>query len=417
MTAPRDPDRLIAAFLEDGTDDLPDWAFDEVRHDIHRTRQRVVIGPWREPIMSNLARYGVIAAAVVLLVGAGAVLLRPAPAGVGAPASVAPAATPSPTASDVAAASPTLAPNALPPGPVHDQRTCGSVPGAERHHPGGRVRLDRSMRRHSGRTTVPPVTRRSRDRRLAGHHRDVCRPVHRPHAQGARTRGRGGPHRRARQPARDLLGPATDVTVSGYSGQYVDTTVTADITKCGNGVDGFWLWAAAEAPPLRPEHRRAQPDLCVRRRRHALHVRRPPASRPPPTPTGPRSCRCWKPCRSSQRPRRPPPDDNGRRRPAGVAHNATVRMVRCPSNHPLLVALRDDPEAASVERAQHVEVAVVERRDVARPVSRREDDDRRVRHAARQLISRRAPAARSPGRLRARASSASSRGRRAPRTP
>ena len=112
MTAPRDPDRLIQAFLEDGIDDLPDWAFDDVRRDIHRTRQRVVIGPWREPVMSNLARYGVIAAAVVLLVGAGVVLLRPAPAGVAAPPRPPPRA-PSPTAA--AAASPTLRPNALPP--------------------------------------------------------------------------------------------------------------------------------------------------------------------------------------------------------------------------------------------------------------------------------------------------------------
>ena len=33
-----------------------------------------------------------------------------------------------------------------------------------------------------------------------------------------------------------------DVTFSGYKGQYVDTTVTQDISKCGNGEDGFWLW-------------------------------------------------------------------------------------------------------------------------------------------------------------------------------
>ena len=93
--------------------------------------------------MSNLARYGVIAAAVVLLVGAGAVLLRPAPAGVAAPASVAPTASPTAPPSEAAAASPTLGPNALPPGPVQ-------IRDAELGNPGvltvtmpvGRVRVD-----------------------------------------------------------------------------------------------------------------------------------------------------------------------------------------------------------------------------------------------------------------------------------
>ena len=69
--------------------------------------------------MSNLARYGVIAAAVVLLVGAGVVLLRPAPAGVAAPCHAAPtaAASPSPSPTEAVAASPTLRPDAALPGP------------------------------------------------------------------------------------------------------------------------------------------------------------------------------------------------------------------------------------------------------------------------------------------------------------
>ena len=48
MTARR-PDELIDAFLEEGRDDLPDRVFDAVRGEIHRTRQRVVIGPWTGP--------------------------------------------------------------------------------------------------------------------------------------------------------------------------------------------------------------------------------------------------------------------------------------------------------------------------------------------------------------------------------
>ena len=49
MTSPRDPDRLIDAFLGVGPDSCPIGPIDAVRDDIDHTRQRVVIGPWREP--------------------------------------------------------------------------------------------------------------------------------------------------------------------------------------------------------------------------------------------------------------------------------------------------------------------------------------------------------------------------------
>jgi hypothetical protein len=71
MTARRTPDDLINAFLAEGETDLPDRAFDAVRRDIHQTRQRVVIGPWREPDMSNLARVAIAVAAVVAMGVAG----------------------------------------------------------------------------------------------------------------------------------------------------------------------------------------------------------------------------------------------------------------------------------------------------------------------------------------------------------
>ena len=105
MTAPRDPDRLIEAFLGTGPTELPDRAYDAVRDHIEHTRQRVVIGPWREPTMSNLARVA-IAAAVILAVGFGASRLLPGTPGVVG----GPSAMPSPSAStapSLAAASPT----------------------------------------------------------------------------------------------------------------------------------------------------------------------------------------------------------------------------------------------------------------------------------------------------------------------
>ncbi len=71
MTAPRDPDVLIREFLGEGQTELPDRAFETVRHEIHRTRQRAVIGPWRTPSMNTLLKMALAAAAVVVIVVAG----------------------------------------------------------------------------------------------------------------------------------------------------------------------------------------------------------------------------------------------------------------------------------------------------------------------------------------------------------
>jgi hypothetical protein len=94
MTAPRDPDVLIRAFLDEGQTDLPDRAFDAVRHDIHHTRQRVVIGPWTEPRVSLSVR-AAIAAAAVLAVGLAWANFGPAP-GIGTQSTAAPSPTASP---------------------------------------------------------------------------------------------------------------------------------------------------------------------------------------------------------------------------------------------------------------------------------------------------------------------------------
>ena len=246
MTAPRDPDRLIKEFLDvSGTDMLPDRAFDGVRHDIHRTRQRVVIGPWREPDMSNLARYGVIAAAVVLLVGAGVVLLRPASAGPGAaPASVAPTASPAPSPTDAAAAAPTLQPSALPPGPVQLQWENGgpalvvTVPAGGS---GWNVDGPGLWGNHAptGDEEAPVIVVWP----MSGTFVDPCsdHTLNEPAPEGVEELIAA----LGNQPGISA-GPATDVTISGYSGQYVETTITADISKCGNGDDGFWLWASPD---------------------------------------------------------------------------------------------------------------------------------------------------------------------------
>jgi hypothetical protein len=67
MTASRDPDRLIHAFLLEGEEQLYDQVYDAVRAEIEQKRQRVLIGPWRTPIMNRFVRIGLAAAAVVLI--------------------------------------------------------------------------------------------------------------------------------------------------------------------------------------------------------------------------------------------------------------------------------------------------------------------------------------------------------------
>ncbi len=102
MTAPRDPDARISAFLEEGLTDLPDRAFDAVRRDIHRTRQRAAIGSWRQPHMTSIARVAIAAAAVVIVTLVLVNLTRSGSSGPGAPSlspSPSPSSEPSPSLS------------------------------------------------------------------------------------------------------------------------------------------------------------------------------------------------------------------------------------------------------------------------------------------------------------------------------
>jgi Tol biopolymer transport system component len=68
MTTPRDPDRLVRAFLDEGPTVLPDRAVESLLGEIHRTRQRAVLGPWRTQPMF---RTSLAAAAVIAVVAIG----------------------------------------------------------------------------------------------------------------------------------------------------------------------------------------------------------------------------------------------------------------------------------------------------------------------------------------------------------
>jgi hypothetical protein len=103
MTA-HNTDDLIRAFVAEGREELPDRAFDAVRGEIHQTRQRVVIGPWRLPDMSNLTRVALVAAAVVAVV-IGAIRLLPSTSGPGGQEP-----TPTPAPSSTPAPSPAATP-------------------------------------------------------------------------------------------------------------------------------------------------------------------------------------------------------------------------------------------------------------------------------------------------------------------
>jgi hypothetical protein len=104
MTARRDPDQLVRAFLEEGRLELPAESYDAVRTHIERTRQRADFGPWREPRMSNITKIAMAAAAVVVAVVVGLSFLPGgSPFGGRASPSPVPSPTPGPSPASLSA--------------------------------------------------------------------------------------------------------------------------------------------------------------------------------------------------------------------------------------------------------------------------------------------------------------------------
>ena len=112
MTKPRDPEALLSAYLAEGMEVLPDRVADAVLDEVHRTRQRAVLGPWRT---RSVSRTTSVAAAVVAMLALGAALFvvaggpsptpseepRPSLQGVVAPSSTPSDPSAEPTASPV----------------------------------------------------------------------------------------------------------------------------------------------------------------------------------------------------------------------------------------------------------------------------------------------------------------------------
>ena len=225
MTAPRNPDRLISAFLEDGPTELSDRTFDAVRSDIHRTRQRVVIGPWREPNMASLARLAV-AAAIVLAAGVGWANLGPGNPGFGRTGP-----TPSPvptlrsTGGDVPAGTWRIPYSTSP----------GVAPGTE------------SQRRPSIVVTVPAGWTSFSGFALDKNYGPTDAEVGPPCTDHQPVEPSPGPGVDALVSALAALPGITaaaprDVTVDGYRGKSIDLTVTTNLDTCP---DGFWMWGEA----------------------------------------------------------------------------------------------------------------------------------------------------------------------------
>jgi hypothetical protein len=112
MTTPRDPDRLIHAFLLEGAEQLHDQVYDVVRAEIDHKRQRVVVGPWRVPTVSKLVPIGLGVAAVIAVLLVGSRFIGTPTASVGGPS-----ADPSPSPSASAAAPSVAADGFIPVGP------------------------------------------------------------------------------------------------------------------------------------------------------------------------------------------------------------------------------------------------------------------------------------------------------------
>jgi hypothetical protein len=69
MSATRDPDLLLQAFLDEGPEVLPDRALMAIADDVHRLRQRTIVGPWRLSTMRTFLASAAVVAIVIAGVG------------------------------------------------------------------------------------------------------------------------------------------------------------------------------------------------------------------------------------------------------------------------------------------------------------------------------------------------------------
>ena len=116
MTKPRDPDALLAAYLTVGMEVLPERVVDSILDEVHRTRQRAVLRPWRTRPTFRSA-FSAAAVIAVLVIGGAFFMLTGGP-------SPTPSADPSPSLPIIVA--PSLTPSATAPNPTALPQTTGA---------------------------------------------------------------------------------------------------------------------------------------------------------------------------------------------------------------------------------------------------------------------------------------------------
>jgi len=240
MTVSRDPDRIIRAFIDEGLTELPDRVYDAVRSDIDRTRQRVVIGPWRTPSMNSFAKVLIAAAAVVVVAIVGINLLPRTGGDVGG----GPAPTPSPSASasPTASAQPSPSPVAFPgPGALEIGRhplTRGGVTfSVELTKSGWNSEQDFFFNKD---VAIGPewASFLFWDPSPRGVYSDPCAHTTSPPAGPLAADLAAAV---ASIPGTDVVSPPSDVTVGGRPGKHVAITVPEN-APCPAGDGGFYLW-------------------------------------------------------------------------------------------------------------------------------------------------------------------------------
>ena len=122
MNVIRDPDAIIAAWLDEGPDALPDSTRRAIAVSTRTTRQSRFPDwlPWRAPNMNGMTRAALAAVAVVAVVVGGLFVLKPGaqPGGVGGPGSPVPSVSPTPSATLSPSASPAPSASAIVEPPV-----------------------------------------------------------------------------------------------------------------------------------------------------------------------------------------------------------------------------------------------------------------------------------------------------------
>jgi hypothetical protein len=115
MSTDRDVTRIVRSWLDEGATALPDRVLDAVLDQVPATSQRRTLRPaWRYREMNNALKLAIAAAAVVVVALVGINLL-PGRGGVGVPG---PSPTPSPTPSSIPSPSPAPSPALFPIGPL-----------------------------------------------------------------------------------------------------------------------------------------------------------------------------------------------------------------------------------------------------------------------------------------------------------